>query len=123
MGHLAVVAVGGVGDLDRPEVGVEVDVLGCHQALAMVAVHTREPINMSERWCKRRGQSKRKVVVLTWSLLLMDVETHFMEKPANATVFFKTRIENSHEKSTLGLKRAKVLFLKRVFNASFEKVL
>ena len=32
------------------------------------------------------------------------------KKYVNTTDFFKTRIENSHEKSTLGLKRAKVLF-------------
>ena len=61
-----------------------------------------------------------KVVVLMLSLLLMDVKIYFLEKPVNITFFLKTRFENSHEKSTLALKRAKVLFWKRVLKKYFS---
>ena len=57
----------------------------------------------------------------------MNVKMCFLEKPVNVfnldLLHELTRFQNSHEKSTLALKRAKVLFLKRVFKTSFEKVL
>ena len=56
-------------------------------------------------------------------IAVIEHEDTFCEESRPHDVFFKTRVENSHEKSTLGLKRAKVLFLKRVFKTSFEKIL
>ena len=50
---------------------------------------------------------------------VIEYEDAFYEETRPYNVFF----QNSHEKSTSCLKRAKVLFLKRVFNTSFEKVL
>ena len=48
-------------------------------------------------------------------IAVIENEDAFYEGTRPHDVFFKIRIENSHEKSTLGLKRAKVLFLKRFF--------
>ena len=60
------------------------------------------------------------VVVLIMSLMKLNMKTCFMRKFVNTTVFFKTRKENSKEKSTLGPKRPKVVSLFRVLENYFR---
>ena len=66
-------------------------------------------------------QRVAQVVVLSLPLMQLSMQTQFAKKHVNTTDFFKTRIENSHEKSALAIWNTKILFLKLVFNARLKK--